>query len=69
MRELHGNEQIVGGAPALAMRPLDRFAQPGELSRIAAMNPKLPRIGAAVLPHAMGNGHPASEPDSRESAD
>ena len=54
VRELHGLEQIVRRAPALAVDAPNRLEQPGEIGDVVRRNPKLAWIGAAISSHRCG---------------
>src|SRR5437667_11283270 len=50
MGKLHWRKHVIRRTPALAMRAQDHLEQTRVIGNIVARNPKLPRIGAAILP-------------------
>src|SRR5581483_9964340 len=49
MRELHRDQQIVGGPESRLMLAPDRLEQAGEIVAVFGANPELARIGPALL--------------------
>ena len=52
--ELHRDKNIVGCAPAFAMRAANHFEQPCVIGDVIPGDPELTWIGAAVLAHGGG---------------